>query len=226
MESDQPRLHFLQTAEHLFQLFPVGQPARTVVAMDGMCGLVSVGERPSAAAFLRQPGQAADGNPPGYDGEIGRQTRPTSKAAEHRGVVMENFEQDIGEQVFAVGRCQDHLPLGGGPIDDKGEQADESRDKDIPGHRLSLETGLQQFPILGGQDRRRRGGATARRAGCMRRIHRRHSQYHGTPSQASTARAPQKKRQRTRHHDRSFAQTSPIIGAAARRNQEEGPPDS
>ena len=102
--------------------------------------------------FLSQSGQAADGNPPGHHGQIGRQARSPRKATEHRGIVVQNFEQDVCQQVIAIGRREGHLSLGSGAIDDKGEQATKPRHERIPSLRQPLQALLEESPILRRKD--------------------------------------------------------------------------
>jgi len=152
MESDEPRFHFLKPDEHPFHLFPVSQLILAAVAIDGE-GPVSVVERLPTAVFPSQAAEATNGHPTGHDGQIGRQARPAREAAEHGGVLMEHFQEDVGEQIFAVGRRQRHLTLGSGAVNNKGEQPDEPGDEGVPGRRLPMQAILEELPILWGKDR-------------------------------------------------------------------------
>ena len=145
VEPHQSGLGLLEPAKHQFHLFPVCHQRLAVVALHGR---VPIDELTSAVVFLSQSGQAADGDPPCHHGQIGRQARPPRKAAEHRSIVVQNFEQDVCQQIIAIGRRQGHLSLDSGAIDDEGEQATKPRHERIPSLRQSLQALLDESPIL------------------------------------------------------------------------------
>ena len=57
--------------------------------------------------------------------------------------MVEDFEQDVSEQVIAVGGRERYSPLGSGAIDDEGEQATKPRHERIPRLRQSLQALLR-----------------------------------------------------------------------------------
>ena len=144
VEADEPRLVGLQAPHQALDLLTIG------AAMLGM----PVGGRLAGFRELDPDdvgigmGEHPHCRPTGDDGKVGGEARTAGETAEHRRVLFQDLDEDLGDHVVPVGRGECQSALAAATVDDMMKKPREPFDEAIPGVRPSPQAVLHERGIV------------------------------------------------------------------------------
>ena len=145
VEADEPRLVGLQAPHQPLDLLTIGAAMLGMPVGGRLAGFreldpddvcIGVGEHPHR-------------RPSGDDGKVGGKARTAGETAEHRRVLFQDLDEDLGDHVVPVGRGECQSALAAGAVDDMMKKPREPLDEAIPGVRSPPQAVLHKRGIVG-----------------------------------------------------------------------------